>query len=138
VRVSGIGYCGLGSGAMRIEVFCTDAVVQWLAQGARRGTIRPHGIGCRSFLFGKLQVLGRFGEVITLDFVASFGIGSGGGALESTAVSGLLEEPVSGPVLSARRLLSSTSESEAFDSSSPGRTIGLSTPCQKKILKSIP
>ena len=53
------------------------------------------------------------------------------GGLESTAVSELLEEPASGPALLAQRLPSTTSESEAFDSSSPSRTIGLSTSCQK-------
>ena len=119
---NGIGHHSLGSDATHIEVFCTDAVMQWLTRGVRRGTIRVHWIECQSFLFGKLQVLNHLGEVIMLDFMTSFRIGRGDGALELMAVSGLLEEPASGPALSARRSLSNTSESEAFDSSSSSRT----------------
>ena len=57
----------------------------------------------------------------------------GAGVIESTAFSGLLKRPTSGSILSARRLTSSASATEALESSSPSRKIRLSTPRQKKL-----
>jgi hypothetical protein len=48
-----MGHRGLGSGVDSIVVCCTDVVVQWLARGTGRGSMRAHGIGHRSSLFGK-------------------------------------------------------------------------------------
>ena len=56
----------------------------------------------------------------------------GAGVVESTAFSGLSKRPVSGSLLSARRLTSSASDAEALESLSPSRKIGSSTPRQKK------
>jgi hypothetical protein len=61
-----MGCCGFGSGAARIEALCTDLVVQWLARKVQRGIIRVHGIGRRSFWFGKPQARSRLGEVIDI------------------------------------------------------------------------
>jgi hypothetical protein len=56
----------------------------------------------------------------------------GAGVVESMAVSGLSKSPAPGAVaLSARRLTSLASASEALKSLSPSGTIGSSTPCQK-------
>jgi hypothetical protein len=51
----------------------------------------------------------------------------GAGVVESMAVSGLSKSPAPGSALVAR-LSSSTSSSEALESSSPSRTIGSSIP----------
>jgi len=55
----------------------------------------------------------------------------GVGVVESMAASGLSKRPASSFILSARRLLSSASASEALKSSSPNKTIKSFTPCQK-------
>jgi len=62
------------------------------------------------------------------------GLQGGAGVLESMAVSGLSKSPAPGAIgLSARRLTSLASATEALESSSLSRTIGSSTPRQKKL-----
>ena len=67
------------------------------------------------------------------------GLEGGAGVVKSTAVFGLLKRPASGAALLARRLTSSApaSASEPLESSSSSRTIGSSTPYQRK-LESVP
>lgn len=64
---------------MRIEVRCTNTVMQWLAHKARQGTARVQGIGRRSFLFGKPRVPGCLGGAVGFDIVLSFGTERRGG-----------------------------------------------------------
>jgi len=58
----------------------------------------------------------------------------GAEVVESTAFSELSKRPASGSVLSAQRLTSLTSASEALESSSLSRTIGSSILRQKKLI----
>jgi hypothetical protein len=74
-RTSRMGHRGLGFCANRTVVCCTDVVVQWLARGTGRGSMRAHRIERRSFLFGKPQARSRLEEVINI--VPPIGTGKG-------------------------------------------------------------